>query len=157
MQQTTKRMLTIVGASLVLGLSGCTTSQYDPNVYQGSQANQPVGYHTGYVESVRPVTIQDDTTGVGAGAGAVVGGIAGSGLGGGSGRYVGGVLGALTFGIIGNSIESNTSSKTNAQEILVSLKDGREMIIVQENTQDLKVGEKVKLIAVNGNFRVVRY
>lgn len=148
----------IVLSVILVFLSGCAASnRYDPNTYSGQEVNSIGGYETGVVKSVRSVTIQDDTTGVGAASGGALGAVAGSNVGGGTGRIVGGILGALTFGIIGNTVEQNTSAKTDAQEITVELSYGREFVFVQEDTQNLKVGDKVKFIAINGDFRVVKY
>lgn len=151
-----KKTAMIIAMGSVIGLAGCAGTQHDPNVYRGSQSMQTTGYQTGFVDFVRPVTIQDDTTGLGGGAGAVIGGIAGSTVGGGTGQYIGAAVGALTLGLIGNQIESN-ASKTEGQEIGVKLNSGVQIIIVQDNTLDIKAGDRVRVIGNAGDFRVVRY
>lgn len=156
MKNMMKKTAMVLAMGSVFGLAGCAGTQHDPNVYQGSQAMQTSGYQTGFVDFVRPVTIQDSTTGLGGGAGAVIGGIAGSTVGGGTGQYIGAAVGALTLGLVGNAIESN-ASKTDGQEIGINLKDGPQIIVVQDNTLDIKAGDRVRVIGNGGDYRVVRY
>lgn len=137
-------------------LTGCATGQYDPNVYQGSQANMIGGYQSGVVTSVRDVAIQDNPTGFGAVSGAVIGGLIGSQVGGGSGQYIGAAIGTTAGGVVGNNVENNTTARTDAQEITVKLSNGADIVIVQGNDQNIQSGERVKLMSHNGHFRIVR-
>lgn len=139
----------------VIALSGCATGQYNPNVYQGSQANIIGGYQSGVVTAVRDVAIQDDPTGFGAVSGALIGGLIGSQVGGGSGQYIGAAIGTTAGGVFGNSVENNTA-RTNAQEITVQLNNGSNLVIVQGNTQNISKGQRVKLMSNNGNYRIVK-
>lgn len=149
-------VLTILIASSTLVLSGCATNRYDPNVYQGSQANMIGGYQSGTVTNVRNVQIQDSSSGVGAVAGAIIGGLAGAQFGGGTGRYVGATVGAVGGGVAGNMAESATTARTQAQEITARLSNGSEVVIVQENTQGIQVGDRIRMMSHNGHFRIVR-
>jgi outer membrane lipoprotein SlyB len=146
----------ITGLSMLALASGCATGQYDPNVYQGSQANMIGGYQSGVVTAVRDVAIQDDPTGFGAVSGAVIGGLIGSQVGGGSGQYIGATIGTTAGGVVGNSVENNTTAKTEAQEITVRLSNGANIVIVQGNSQNIQSGERVKLMSHNGHFRIVK-
>ena len=153
-------MKKIAGVSLsviVIGLSvgGCATGQYDPNTYHGSQANMVGGYQSGVVTNVREVSIQDNPSGFGAVSGAIIGGFLGSQIGGGSGRYLGAAVGSIGGGVVGNSVE-NSTSKVDAQEITVRLSNGADIVLVQENTQNIQSGERVKLMSHNGHFRIVK-
>lgn len=152
-----KKMAGISLSVVVIGLSvgGCSTGQYDPNTYHGSQANMVGGYQSGVVTSVRDVSIQDSPSGFGAVSGAVIGGLLGSQVGGGSGRYLGAAVGSVGGGLLGNSVE-NSTSKVDAQEITIRLSNGADIVLVQENTQRIQSGERVKLMSHNGHFRIVR-
>lgn len=152
-----KKIAGISISIIFLGISvgGCATGEYDPNTYHGSQANMVGGYQPGVVTSVRDVSIQDNPSGFGAVSGAIIGGLLGSQVGGGSGKYIGAAVGSVGGGVVGNSVEKS-SSKVDAQEITVRLNNGADIVLVQENTQEIQSGERVKLMSHNGHFRIVR-
>lgn len=109
----------------------------------------------GTIESLRPVKIEGTKTPIGAGAGAVVGGIGGSGLGGGRGSAVLAVVGAVAGGLLGAAAEEGLT-RTQGVEITVREDDGTMRAYVQEvePNQVFRVGERVRIMTVNGTSRV---
>jgi outer membrane lipoprotein SlyB len=85
------RSVPIIAIALALG--ACATS--DPNVVPVYGAQRMSHVYDATVLSVRPVTIDGSQSGVGAGAGAIVGGIAGSTIGANSGAAIASLLGAV--------------------------------------------------------------
>eukprot|EP01030_Chromulinospumella_sphaerica_P006789 gene6789-6640_t len=104
--------------SLKIAVKGPQTYQYSREeiassgqVYREGETRRAQIIEQGTVESVRTVTIQGDTNGVGTAAGGIIGGIAGSNVGGGSGRAVGAIVGAVAGGIAGQAVERNASTR----------------------------------------------
>jgi outer membrane lipoprotein SlyB len=87
----------------------------------------------------------------------VVGAIAGGSIG--SGRRdntVGGVLGAVAGAVVGNAVERATT-KEDALEILVQLRNGERRAIVQaKGTEELRAGDPVIIVTTGGKVRVTR-
>ena len=146
------RSILIIAAALAL--TACATS--DPNVVPVYRAQRMSQVFDATVLSVRPVTIDGSQSGVGAGAGAIVGGIAGSAVGGGNGAAVATVLGAVVGGVAGNAIERD-STKQNGVEIIVQLRDGQRRAVIQSATADAWApGDPVILIVSAGHARIAR-
>jgi outer membrane lipoprotein SlyB len=101
------------------------------------------------VLAVRPITIDGSQSGVGAGAGAIVGGIAGSAIGGGNGAAIATVLGAVVGGVAGNAIERD-STKQNGVEIIVQMRDGQRRAVVQGVTSDAWAPGDPVIVIVTG-------
>lgn len=133
-------------------LAGCATSK-SGDVYSREEALREQTVRLATVESVRPVTIQGTRSGIGAAAGGVAGGVAGSGVGHGKGSTIAGVLGAVGGGIAGQALEEGTTRK-NGVEITVRLQNGELRAIVQEDTDKLVAGQKVRLLTSGGVTRV---
>jgi outer membrane lipoprotein SlyB len=111
----------------------------------------------GTIETLRPVKIEGSKTPVGAGAGAVVGGVAGSSVGGGKGSIVAAVIGAVAGGLIGAATEEGLT-RTQGVEITVKEDSGVTRAYVQEVAEGevFRVGDRVRIMTVNGNARVTR-
>jgi outer membrane lipoprotein SlyB len=109
----------------------------------------------GVVESVRQVQLEGTKTPVGTIAGAAVGGIAGSNIGGGKGRAVGAILGAVAGGVAGSAIEEGVTKK-NGLEITVKLNGGRMIAVIQEADEDIRPGDRVRVLSGGGVTRVTR-
>jgi outer membrane lipoprotein SlyB len=147
-------MRSILAAAVALALTACATS--NPDVVPVYQAQRVSQVYDATVLSVRPVTIDGIQSGVGAGAGAIVGGIAGSTVGGGSGAAVATVLGAVVGGVAGNAIERDSTTQ-NGIEILLQLSNGQRRAVVQGVTGESWVpGDPVVLIVSGGYARVAR-
>ncbi len=139
-------------AAMVLG--GCASSM-SGGAYTRSQARQAQEVQMGVVESVRQVQLEGTKTPVGTIAGAAVGGIAGSNIGGGKGSTVGAILGAVAGGVAGSAIEEGVTKK-NGLEITVKLDSGRMIAITQEADEDIRPGDRVRVLSGGGVTRVTR-
>ncbi len=141
-------------SSTVLVLSGCPSS-LKGDVYSREDARTPQVVRMGTIDALRPVQLEGTKTPVGAGAGAVVGGIAGSSVGGGRGSMVAAVIGAVAGGLIGAATEEGLT-RTQAVEITVREDSGTTRAYVQQVNEGevFRVGERVRIMIVNGNSRV---
>ncbi|MBL8506337.1 MAG: glycine zipper 2TM domain-containing protein, partial [Methylobacillus glycogenes] len=97
--------------------------------------------------------LEGTKTPIGGGAGAVVGGIAGSSVGGGKGQAIATVLGALVGGLAGAAAEEGVTRK-DGLEITVKLENGTMLAIVQEADVAFSPGDKVRLVESGGTTRV---
>jgi outer membrane lipoprotein SlyB len=140
--------------AVALALSACATS--NPNVVPVYQAQRVSHVYDATVLAVRPVTIDGSQSGVGAGAGAIVGGIAGSAIGGGNGAAIATVLGAVVGGVAGNAIERDSTTQ-NGVEIIVQMRDGQRRAVIQGVTADAWApGDPVIVIVSGSNARIAR-
>lgn len=140
--------------ALSMLLSGCASSLTGDS-YSRADARKVQTVRMGTIDSLRPVRIEGTKTPIGAGAGAAVGGIAGSGVGGGSGRAVAAVIGAVAGGLLGAATEEGIT-RTQGVEITVREDDGALRAYVQtvEPNQVFRVGQRVRITNVNGQSRV---
>jgi outer membrane lipoprotein SlyB len=141
-------------AASVVTLAACSTTS--PDVVQRGDAQRMSQVQDATVLSVRPVTVDGTQSGVGGVAGGVVGAIAGSSVGGRRDGAVVGVIGAVAGAALGNAIE-RTSTKEEAVEILVQLRNGERRSVVQaKGNEILNAGEAVILVTTGGKTRVTR-
>ncbi len=149
-----KPTLLITSLAAMLALGGCQSS-LTGDTYSRDEARAVQTVRMGTIESLRPVKIEGTKTPIGAGAGAVVGGIGGSGLGGGRGSAVLAVVGAVAGGLLGAAAEEGLTL-TQGVEITVREDDGTLRAYVQEvePNQVFRVGERVRIMTVNGTSRV---
>ena len=105
----------------------------------------------GTVESVEPVRVKGEGTGLGAVAGGVLGGVVGNQIGGGNGKTAMTVLGALGGGLAGNEVERRTRGQT-LYDVQVRMQDGSYRRIRQ--SQALAVGSSV--VVEGGHVRLAR-
>ncbi|NQD91576.1 glycine zipper 2TM domain-containing protein [Pseudomonas sp. CrR25] len=140
--------------AVALALGGCASS-LTGDTYSRDEARSVQTVRLGTIESLRPVKIEGTKTPIGAGAGAVVGGVAGSGVGGGRGSAVAAVIGAVAGGLLGAAAEEGLT-RTQGVEITVREDDGTMRAYVQEveENQIFRVGERVRILSVNGTSRV---
>lgn len=143
--------LTSVLATTVM-LAGCPAST-SGSAYTRGQARQVQEVQLGVVESVREVQIEGTKTPIGAGAGAIVGGVAGSSLGRGKGSTLGTVVGAVAGGLAGSAIEEGVTRKKGL-EITVKLDNGRLFAVTQEADESFRPGERVRILTGGGVTRV---
>lgn len=144
----------LVCAALVL-TGGCTN--YSADVYSGSQVRSAQTVEYGTVESVRPVTLEEDRAPVlGTAAGGIVGGIVGNMFGGGHGRTLATIAGAALGAGAGYAGEKAVT-KQNGLEIEVRLENGQVLSIVQGADQSFSPGERVRVLrGAGGTSRVSR-
>lgn len=135
-------------------LTGCASSLTGDS-YSRADARKVQTIRMGTIESLRPVRIEGTKTPIGAGAGAAVGGIAGSSVGGGRGSAVAAVIGAVAGGLAGAAIEEGVT-RTQGVEITVREDSGALRAYVQavEPNQIFRVGQRVRITTVNGQSRV---
>lgn len=147
-------LITALFATAALALGGCT-SKLTGDSYSRDEARTVQNVRLGTIESLRPVKIEGTKTPIGAGAGAVVGGVAGSGVGGGRGSAVAAVVGAVAGGLLGAMTEEGIT-RTQGVEITVREDDGSMRAYVQavEPNQVFRVGQRVRILTVNGTSRV---
>ncbi|CAM3753557.1 MULTISPECIES: hypothetical protein [Pseudomonadaceae] len=149
-----KPTLLITSLAAMLALGGCQSS-LTGDTYSRDEARAVQTVRMGTIESLRPVKIEGTKTPIGAGAGAVIGGVGGSGLGGGRGSAVMAVVGAVAGGLLGAAAEEGLT-RTQGVEITVREDDGTMRAYVQEvePNQVFRVGERVRIMTVNGTSRV---
>lgn len=149
-----KTILITTLAVSALALGGCASS-LTGDTYSRDEARAVQTVRMGTIESLRPVRIEGTRTPIGAGAGAVVGGIGGSTLGGGRGSAVAAVIGAVAGGLLGAATEEGIT-RTQGVEITVREDDGLLRAYVQEVAEGelFRVGDRVRILTVNGTSRV---
>jgi outer membrane lipoprotein SlyB len=148
-----RNSLTLVIA-IAASLAACSTSS--PDVIKREDAQRMSTVQDGTVLSIRPVTVDGSQSGLGGAAGAVVGGVAGSGVGGPRESAIVGVLGAVAGAVAGNAIE-RASTKEEAVEILVQLRNGDRRAIVQaKGSETLVAGDAVIIVSTGGKVRVTK-
>ena len=137
-----------------LSLAGCQSSLTGDS-YSREEARTVQTVRMGTIESLRPVKIEGSKTPIGAGAGAVIGGVGGSSVGGGKGSIVMAVIGAVAGGLIGAAAEEGLT-RTQGVEVTVREDDGSMRAYVQEvqPNEIFRVGERVRIMSVNGTSRV---
>lgn len=138
-------------------LAACASEQ-GGEVYSRDQVRQVQHFKVGTVESMHKVRIEGTKTPIGSTAGAVVGGIAGSGTSQGKTGQVAAVLGAVVGGVAGAAAEE-AYTRENGIEYVIKLEDGSNVSVVQavNDKEDIKVGEKVRVIESDGVARVVKF
>ena len=140
--------------ALSLLLGGCA-SNLSGDSYSRDEARRVQTVRMGTIEALRPVKIEGTKTPIGGGAGAVVGGVAGSAIGGGRGSIVAAVIGAVAGGLAGSAAEEGIT-RTQGVEITVREDDGSTRAYVQQVQKDeiFRVGERVRIMTVDGTSRV---
>ncbi|HLA30449.1 MAG TPA: glycine zipper domain-containing protein [Pseudomonas sp.] len=152
MRKSSLLIASFTAATLMLG--GCA-SNLSGDTYSRAEARTVQTVRLGTIEALRPVKIEGTKTPIGAGAGAVIGGVAGSGVGGGRGSAVAAVIGAVAGGLLGAMTEEGLT-RTQGVEITVREDDGSLRAYVQEveENQIFRVGQRVRILTVNGTSRV---
>ncbi len=151
-----KRFFQLIATScVVLALVACASSS--PDVIARGDAQRMAQVQDGVVLSVRTVTVDGSQSGVGATVGGVVGAIGGYG---GSGvqreAQVLGVLAGVAGAAAGNAIE-RMSTREDALEILVQLKNGDRRAIVQAKGGEVIVaGDAVIIVTTGSKVRVTK-
>jgi len=108
----------------------------------------PPCLNCGVVESVRAIQQQAPTSGVGAAAGALLGGVLGHQVGGGAGKTLATIAGAVGGGFAGNAVEKNTHTSTS-YEVIVRMEDGSRQRFIM-SAQRWRSGDLVRVD--NGNL-----
>ncbi|WP_421683950.1 glycine zipper 2TM domain-containing protein [Stutzerimonas urumqiensis] len=150
-----RKSLLVASITTLALLSGGCASNLTGDTYSRDEARTVQTVRYGTVESLRPVQIEGTKTPIGTGAGAVIGGIAGSGVGGGRGSAVAAVIGAVAGGMLGSAAEEGIT-RAQGVEITVREDDGTMRAYVQEvePNQVFRVGQRVRILTVDGTSRV---
>ena len=148
------KLLTASCVAMTLALGGCM-SNLSGDSYSRDDARKVQTVRLGTVEMLRPVKIEGTKTPIGAGAGAVVGGLGGSTIGGGRGSAVAAVIGAVAGGLLGAMTEEGLT-RAQGVEITVREDDGNLRAYVQQVQENeiFRVGDRVRIMSVNGTSRV---
>jgi outer membrane lipoprotein SlyB len=144
-----------LGISLLLG---ACASEKGGDVYSRDQVRQVQHFKVGTVEGTHKVRIEGTKSQVGTTAGGIVGGIAGSGAADGRTGQVAAVLGAVVGGIVGSAAEE-AYTRENGIEYTIKLEDGNYISVVQaaNDKEEIKAGDKVRVIESDGVARVVKF
>ena len=136
-------MAAIALGSLALTLGACANSG-------GTRTPGSVGYAStvkeGTITAVNPVTIKPEKSFIGAGVGAVLGGLAGSELGGGDkAKTAGGIVGAVGGAVAGNEAGKALNTR-NGWSYIVKFDDGVSKEIVLKGNDAIPAGSSVNVI-----------
>lgn len=140
-------------ATAVLGGCASTGLQQNPSPSPYPASSQS-GSSYGAIESIQLTRPDNSSSGTGAVVGGVVGGLLGNQVGAGNGKAAATVAGVVGGAVVGNMMEQN--SKVNARDsfqIGVRLDNGDRTTIVQDNINELRVGNRVRV----ADGRVYRY
>ena len=145
-------MLAAIAAALSLG--ACATSS--PDVVSRNEAQRMSTVVDAVVLTTRPVVVDGSQSGIGATAGGLIGGVAGSSVGGSRESVAVGIIGAVIGGVVGNAVERN-STREEALEILVQLRNGDRRSVVQARAaESFAPGDPVILVTTGGRVRVTK-
>lgn len=151
------RTLAIALVAGSVWIAGCATPTQSGSTYHPGEARRPMSVQMATVQALRDVRIEpNQPAGVGTGAGAVIGGIAGSNVGGGRGAAIATVLGAVAGGVGGSYAERAMGTKAGV-EITVRTDDGQTFAVVQQTgNEQFSVGQRVRVLRdpANGQTRV---
>ncbi len=153
---THNRTTAMLGLAAVLALGGCETMNDTFNTSAPASTEATTGgVYSGYgvVQSIELMQQAAASTGIGgtgigigAIAGAVVGGVLGNQVGGGSGQTIATVAGAAGGAYVGNEIEKRQQQKTvDAYKVTVRMDSGAYQTVTQGNTTALRVGDRVRI------------
>jgi outer membrane lipoprotein SlyB len=145
----------LAAATAAVALAGCASDPYytDRPYYSssGPYYNAPPAYNTvAYSDYGRVVAIDvvrgpgGRTSGGGAVAGAIVGGVLGHQIGSGRGNDAATVAGAIGGAVAGNEIEKRRADDEHYR-VVVQLSNGREATFMQESLNGLRVGDRVRV------------
>jgi outer membrane lipoprotein SlyB len=138
---------------LVIGLVGCASSM-EGDTYTRGQVRQVENVQMATVQSVRNVKIEGTKSAIGAGAGTIIGGVAGANSNHGSaGSVIASVVGAVVGGMAGAGIEEGITRQAGL-EITIKYDDGKMVAVVQGDNEKFKVGDRVRVIYGSGVTRI---
>jgi outer membrane lipoprotein SlyB len=162
-----RTLAALVAAGAVLG--GCASPDpYYANNGYGNNGYGNDGYRDGRngsyrdtasagygtIESIQVTNGGDGrTSGAGAIVGGLVGALAGNQVGSGGGRTAATVAGGVAGAAIGNNVERNRENGMQGYAVNVRLDNGEYRTVVQDNVNDLRVGNRVRIV----DGRVYRY
>lgn len=144
--------------AIVAGLGALTLTLGACANYGGTRTPGSVGYAStvkeGVIQSVNGVTIKPDKSIIGAGVGAVLGGLAGSELGGGDkAKTAGGIGGAVLGGIAGNEAGKAINTR-NGYSYIIKFASGELKEIVIKGDNPIPAGTPVNVVFATDGVQV---
>ncbi len=134
---------TLVLLAVLSSVAGCRS--YSPNEYNPGGMQQANKVDRAVVQSYREIDVEDPSLGLGTGAGAAAGGIAGSQIGQGSGNAAAVLGGVLIGGGLGYLIDREANA-TKAFEYILEKKDGDLITLAQKEDVPLAIGSRVFIL-----------
>lgn len=140
------RITMVCCASALVLLSACSSDRQptQPTFDTGSAAGITQAY--GRVSQIEVVSSATRSTGAGAVLGAVIGGVLGNQVGGGSGRDLATGVGVIGGAVIGNQIERRNKRDDEVYRVHVRLDNGRVVSFDYQRIDDLRVGDRVRIV-----------
>lgn len=152
MKSTTKLATIVIAASALI--SGCAAYGPQQSGYpsqsqsgypsQSQQQSNSSGYGT--VDSIQLTRVTPNSGGAGAVVGGLAGALLGNQVGSGSGRTAATIAGAVGGAMVGNSVQNSRAQQRDAYQISVRLDNGDYQTIVQDDVNDLRVGNRVRIV-----------
>lgn len=141
-----RKMIIAAPIALAVLMAGCGSTQ----PYGGTSApNYPAQTQSyGYVDRIEVIQRGAANNVAGTIIGGVIGGLIGTQIGSGSGRTAATVAGAVGGAVAGNVIEGRRRADNETFRVTVRLDGGGVQTITQDNIQDLRTGDRVR---VDGN------
>lgn len=160
MKSTTKLATMVIAASALI--SGCAAygpqqSGYPSQSQSGYSSQSQSGYPSqsqqqsnssgyGTVDSIQLTRVTPNSGGAGAVVGGLAGALLGNQVGSGSGRTAATIAGAVGGAMVGNSVQNSRAQQRDAYQISVRLDNGDYQTIVQDDVNDLRVGNRVRIV-----------
>ena len=136
--------------AIAVGLAGCAAPDQQP--YYGSNPapsssypSQSQGYQLGTVDRIEVINRSAGNNAAGTIIGGIVGGLIGTQIGSGRGRTAATVAGAVGGAVAGNVIEGRRRTDHETFRVTVRLDNGSVQTVTQENINDLRTGDRVRL------------
>jgi outer membrane lipoprotein SlyB len=128
------------------GNSSGTTSTSPPGAVAPARGTKLASCaNCGVIDTIRPVEVQGEASGVGAVAGGVAGAVVGNQFGHGTGRTLLTLGGAAGGAYAGNTIEKHVKKHT-AWRVTVRLEDGSVRTLSQATQPPFAVGDRVRIV-----------
>jgi len=144
--------------AIIAGLGALTLTLGACANYGGTRSPGSVGYAStvkeGVIQSVNGVTIRPDNSIVGAGVGAVLGGLAGSELGGGDKAKTAGAIGGAVLGGIAGNEAGKAINTRNGFSYIVRFDSGELKEIVIKGNDPIPAGTPVNVVFATDGVQI---
>lgn len=144
--------------AFVAGLGAMTLTLGACANYGNTRSPSSVGYAStvqeGVIQSVNAVTIKPDNSIVGAGVGAVLGGIAGSELGGGDKAKTAGAIGGAVLGGIAGNEAGKALNTRNGYSYIIKMNTGEVKEVVVKGTEPIPAGVIVDVVYAKDGVQI---
>jgi outer membrane lipoprotein SlyB len=148
-------MKKIYAFSLIIILSSCVNTSLQPNVVSRQDAQKQQFVQEGIIIDIIDVTIEGNRE-LGSTAGALIGGAAGKNI---TDSETESNIAAVVGSIVGSRVGSeigNAVSQKDGVELVIKLKSGRVVSIIQEKSEfSYAINQNVRIIRRSGKSRVI--